>query len=271
MLGPRVALVVEYDGADFHGWQIQPDARSVQGDLESALSQVADTTISTVCAGRTDAGVHGMAQVVHFDCDHARTSKAWIRGANANMPSDVRVLHAVGVDGDFHARFGALSRHYRYLILNQAPGSALYRDRALHVRRELDVAAMQQAATVLIGEHDFSAFRAASCQAHQPVRTVFSLTVTTAAPWIVVDIAANAFLQNMVRIIVGALLRIGRGHADADWLARVLAERDRRHAAVTAPSHGLYLSGVDYEPRYRIPSGPLSGGLFAPDSTIMAP
>lgn len=271
MVAPRIALVIEYDGTGFHGWQVQPVDRSVQGDLENALSRVADAPVATICAGRTDAGVHGLAQVVHFDSPAQRSAEAWTRGVNAHLEDDVRVVAARPVDEDFHARFGALSRRYRYLILNRPLKSALFRHRALHVRRPLEVAKMHAAAQVLTGEHDFSAFRSASCQAPQPVRTVHSLDVSQSGPWVTIDIAANAFLQNMVRIVVGSLIRVGLGEADADWLANVLAAADRRHEGVTVPPHGLYLAGVRYEPRFAVPSEPDSDALLPASSIIMAP
>ena len=265
-----MALVVEYDGTAFHGWQIQPADRSVQHELERALSRVADAPVATICAGRTDAGVHALAQVVHFDSPSGRTEEAWTRGVNAHLPPDVRVRAARPVGNAFHARFGALQRRYRYVILNQPLSSALHRERALHVRRTLDLAAMQDAATCLVGEHDFSAFRSASCQAPQPVRTVHDIRVSGAAAWVTVDIAANAFLQNMVRIIVGSLVRVGTGDADAAWLKDVLDARDRRHDGITVPAHGLYLAAVRYEPRFNVPSEPDPGALLPASSFIMA-
>lgn len=271
MVAPRIALVVEYDGTDFHGWQVQPTDRSVQGDLERALARVADAPVATICAGRTDAGVHAIAQVVHFDPPAGRTQEAWTLGVNAQLRDDVRVVAAFPVSDEFHARFGALARRYRYLILNRPLKSALHRHRALHIRQPLDVAAMSTAAQVLVGEHDFSAFRAASCQAPHPVRTVHALEVNASGAWITIDIVANAFLQNMVRIVVGSLLRVGRAEADAAWLADVLAGRDRRHDGVTVSPHGLYLAGVRYEPRFAVDTEPDAGALLPSSSTIMAP
>ncbi|MEM6640450.1 MAG: tRNA pseudouridine(38-40) synthase TruA [Pseudomonadota bacterium] len=262
--------MVEYDGAGFHGWQIQTTDRSVQGALETALARVAAHPISTICAGRTDAGVHATSQVVHFDSPVERSLEAWTRGVNANLPDEVRVLRAVPVPPDFHARFGALSRRYRFFLLNRRAPSALHRHRAVHVPRALDVKAMSGAAEILVGEHDFSAFRASGCQAAQPVRTVQSLSVRRAGPWVVVEIVANAFLQNMVRIIVGSLMRVGHAERDERWLADTLAARDRDHAGVTVPPHGLYLSGVRYEPRFGVPSDITDDALFSP-SSIMIP
>ncbi|MFK8015534.1 MAG: tRNA pseudouridine(38-40) synthase TruA [Gammaproteobacteria bacterium] len=267
----RFALCVEYDGGDFAGWQIQPDQRTVQGCVETALSDVADAPVATICAGRTDAGVHALGQMVHFDLDKPRTARALVQGANALMPDDARAVFAVAVDQAFHARFGAHARTYRYLILNRPQPSALWRGRALWERRELDLPAMQVAADCLIGDHDFSAFRAASCQAPNPLRSVHALTVTRDGPWVMIDITANAFLQNMVRIIVGTLLRVGRQDANAQWVAQVLAARDRGHRGTTAPPHGLYFASVRYDAAYALPSNAISAAPSALTSTIMAP
>lgn len=270
-VGSRLALVIEYDGSGFHGWQVQPDARTVQAELERALARIAAAPVATICAGRTDTGVHALTQVVHIDLPCSRPQNAWTMGLNSHLPDDVRVLSATPVGADFHARFGALSRTYRYLVLNRPQPSALARQRAYWQRAPLDVAAMREAADFLLGEHDFSAFRAASCQAPNPIRTVLDLTVTRAAPWLTIEITANAFLQNMVRIIVGTLLRVGRGEADPSWVGDVLHAADRRHRGKTAPPQGLYFAAVRYEARFGVPSDARSSAPWGPTSIIMAP
>lgn len=270
-VGARLALVVEYDGSDFHGWQVQPTARTVQAELERALACIATEPVPTICAGRTDTGVHAQAQVVHIDVPSARPPNAWTMGVNSHLPDDVRVLSATPVGTDFHARFGALSRTYRYVILNRQQPGALARHRAYWQRESLDIEAMREAALNLLGEHDFSAFRAASCQAPNPIRTVHNLVITECAPWVTIDITANAFLQNMVRIVVGTLLRVGRGEAPPAWVGEVLANRDRRHRGQTAPPQGLYFSAVRYEERFGVPSDLTSAVPSGPTSLIMPP
>lgn len=262
----RVALGIEYDGSDFNGWQIQPDVRTVQGALEDALTTVADAPVATVCAGRTDTGVHALGQVVHFDTPVRRSERAWQLGGNANLPRDARIVWARHVAPAFHARFDALARHYRYLILNREAPSALERRRACWERRALNVAAMADAARALVGEHDFSAFRAAGCQAANPVRIVHTLEVARRGQWVTIDIVANAFLQNMVRIVAGALLRVGRGEAPVAWLADILAAGDRGHRGETAPAHGLYLVGVRYPAAHALPE--VGGAVAGPDRPL---
>lgn len=242
----RIALGIEYDGTDFCGWQVQPTGRTVQNTLERALAKVADAPVSTVCAGRTDTGVHALGQVVHFDAPVRRAAAAWQLGGNANLPADVRIVWAREVGAHFHARFGALARRYRYVILNRPHASALYRQRACWERRDLDVTAMASAARSLVGEHDFTAFRAAGCQAANPVRIVHSLEVQRHGPWVVIDIVANAFLQNMVRIVAGVLLRVGCGDAAPGWVAQILADRQRGHRGKTATACALYFVSVNY-------------------------
>ena len=266
----RFALGIEYDGSAFHGWQVQPAQRTVQASVERALALVADAPVATICAGRTDAGVHALGQVVHFDSPHQRPPAAYIHGTNTHLPADVRVVFAQPVAADFNARFGALSRTYRYVILNRRQPSALARDRACWERKPLDIAAMNLAAAALVGEHDFSAFRAASCQAANPIRTVERIVVSASGPWITVDIRANAFLQNMVRIVVGSLMRVGRGDVEPAWIARVLVARDRAHRGETAPPQGLYFAHVRYESRFQLPNTMDVAALSPVSSTIMA-
>nr|VFJ94912.1 MAG: tRNA pseudouridine38-40 synthase [Candidatus Kentron sp. H]VFJ95733.1 MAG: tRNA pseudouridine38-40 synthase [Candidatus Kentron sp. H]VFK02097.1 MAG: tRNA pseudouridine38-40 synthase [Candidatus Kentron sp. H] len=223
--------------------------------MEEALSGIADSPVHTVCAGRTDAGVHARGQVVHFETDAIRPRHAWIIGTNTNLPRAISVLWAKPVPDEFHARFSARSRHYRYRILNRPVRPALYRKHITWERRPLAVDRMQAGADYLIGEHDFSAFRAAACQATNPIRAIHTLQVTRHGEHILIDVIANAFLYHMVRNIAGVLMAIGTGKQPPEWAARVLATRDRTKGAVTAPAEGLYLVGVDYPEHFRIPRG----------------
>lgn len=250
----RIALGVEYDGTDFSGWQTQSGARTVQGCLEAAVARVADHPLQVVCAGRTDAGVHGLGQVVHFDTEAQRGERSWVLGANANLPPDIAVRWAVPVDEDFHARFGAIQRRYRYLILNRWVRPAVGRHRLSWIHKPLDERRMQAACEHLIGEHDFSSYRAVACQAKSPVRTVHGLTVERRGELIAIDIAANAFLHHMVRNIAGVLIAIGSGEQDMDWTREVLEYRDRTLGGVTAPPHGLYFVAVEYPKRFQLPA-----------------
>lgn len=249
----RYALGVEYDGTAFLGWQAQPQGRSVQGVLEAALSRVADARISVVAAGRTDAGVHATGQVVHFEASCKRPPRAWVLGVNSNLPEDVAVRWATPVPEKFHARFSATARHYRYLVCERGSRPAVGRQQAAWTHRRLDVSAMQAAAECLLGEHDFSAFRAAECQAASPVRTLRRLDIRRQGELIVFSVTANAFLHHMVRNLVGSLLAVGRGEVDRLWLEQVLAGRDRGRAGPTAPAHGLTLTGVDYPDAFAVP------------------
>ncbi len=252
----RVALGIEYDGSAFSGWQTQAHARTVQSELESALSKVAAQPITLVCAGRTDAGVHATAQVAHFDSEVERPMRGWVFGANANLTRDVAVRWAQPVDNDFHARFSACSRAYRYVILNRPARSGLWAHKVTWECRVLDAVAMAEAATPLLGEHDFTSFRAAGCQAKQPIRRLTKLTVERDGEFVLVDVKANGFLHHMVRNIVGCLLEVGRGERPTRWLHEVLTHRDRRLAGMTAPADGLYLVRVDYPPRWELPLPP---------------
>jgi tRNA pseudouridine38-40 synthase len=252
----RIALGIEYDGSGFCGWQTQTGGSSVQQALESALTSVAATPIRVQCAGRTDAGVHACGQVAHFDTHVARPDRAWLFGTNANLPRTVSVLWVHPVTTDFHARFSATARGYRYVILNRATRPGLWDKKMGWECRVLDLPVMQTAAEALIGEHDFTSFRAAGCQAHHPVRRITHLEVSQQGDLIFVDIEANAFLHHMVRNIVGVLLEIGRGERSPEWAAEVLAARDRTLAGMTAPASGLYLTRVRYPSRYRLPNLP---------------
>ena len=255
----RVALGVQYDGAAFLGWQAQPaGVRTVQSSLELALSKVADHPIKLVCAGRTDTGVHGVAQVAHFDTHAMRSARSWLLGGNAHLPSDVSLNWVCEAPDDFHARFSALTRRYRYLILNQPQRSALWWQRATWYYRPLDTDRMHTAGQALIGEHDFSAFRAAECQARHPIREVLELTVQRRGDCVALEVEANAFLHHMVRNIAGVLLAIGAGDQPIEWAQEVLEQRDRTQAGVTAPADGLYLLVVRYPERFGFPISAMS-------------
>ena len=249
----RLALGIEYLGTQYSGWQYQHHAISVQQVLEQALSQVADQPIRVHCAGRTDAGVHATGQVVHFETPVERPERAWTLGVNANLPDDVAVRWVRPVDAGFHARFSAVARHYRYLILRRPVRSALWHQRALWTHRPLSVAPMQEAAASLIGRHDFTSFRALACQAKSPVRSLHYLDLVERGSLLELSVGADGFLHHMVRNLVGVLLAIGRGERPAGWAAELLALKDRARGGVTAPAHGLYLVRVDYPLAFGLP------------------
>ncbi len=249
----RIALGVEYHGAGLVGFQSQREGASVQGALEVALSRVADHPVCVVCAGRTDAGVHALAQVVHFDTRAERRPRGWVLGANVHLPRAIAVQWAQVVPDDFHARYSALARHYRYLIQNRWVRPALDDGRVCWEHRPLDAARMHGAAQYLLGEHDFTSFRAQACQAKHAVRRVLRLTVTRSGERVAIDISANAFLHHMVRNIAGVLITIGSGEQAPEWAREVLSRRDRTQGGVTAPAAGLYFMGVNYPPRFGLP------------------
>ncbi|MES1944277.1 tRNA pseudouridine synthase A [Salinisphaera sp. PC39] len=249
----RIAACVEYDGTAYNGWQRQPHAPSVQARVESALSRVADHPVAVVCGGRTDAGVHALGQVVHFDSQARRPDHAWVFGANSNLPSDISLRWARPVPPDFHARYTAVAREYRYLILDHPARSALLGRRAAHSRHRLDAAAMHEAAQALLGERDFSAFRAAGCQSNTPMRRVERVRVRRSGDLVIMDIRANAFVHHMVRNIAGSLMVVGRGLQPSAWIAELQASRDRRLGGATAPAHGLYFRHIEYPPAYDLP------------------
>ncbi len=264
--GGRIACRIEYDGSRFSGWQSQAgdDVATVQDTLERALSSVAGTPVRVHCAGRTDTGVHAFSQVIHFEAPVSRSAKAWVLGTNANLPFTVRVHWAIHIADDFHARFSATARRYRYVIANTPVRPALLGGQLTWQRRPLDHRVMHEAAQWLPGERDFSAFRAASCQSSSPMRNVHSVQVDRRGDLVVVDIKANAFLHHMVRNIVGSLMAVGRGRYGPAWIEQLMVGRDRTAAAETAPADGLYLVEVDYPPSYRLPAtpyGPLLLGL----------
>jgi tRNA pseudouridine38-40 synthase len=257
----RVAIGIEYDGAAYHGWQRQPHSASVQEVVEAALGRIANDTVNLTCAGRTDAGVHARAQVAHFDTAAQRSARAWLFGANSVLPSSVNLRWVQPVAEQFHARYAALRRSYRYLVLNRPTRSALAAGRALVVYAPLDAALMQEAADALLGEHDFSAYRAAECQARSPVRTIEALGVRRYGDWISIEVTANAFLQHMVRNIVGTLLAVGRGEAGPQRAREQLESRQRSTGEATAAAHGLYFWRVEYPPQFGLPddSGMIDG------------
>lgn len=259
----RIALGIEYDGSNFFGWQRQREVNSVQQELETALAKVANHPIELFCAGRTDAGVHATGQVVHFDTTAMRDNKAWIMGSNAQLPDQIAVRWAQNVPEDFHARFSATARRYRYVIYNHKYRPALLRNGLSHYHQKLDIELMHQAAPVLLGEHDFSAFRAVQCQSKTPFRNIHHLRIVRIEDYIVIDIKANAFLHHMVRNITGSLLEVGMGRRPPSWIAELLASKNRNLAAATAKAGGLYLVEVDYPEYYQIPRVAL-GPLFLP-------
>ena len=256
----RIALGIEYDGSAYAGWQQQAHSRSVQAALEASLAAVAGHDIRLTAAGRTDAGVHALLQVAHFDTDASRPLRAWTLGATAGAPDDMSVLWAREVPERFHARFSALSRSYLYRILNRPIRPAIDRHRVCWIRRPLDAVAMHRAAQPLIGERDFSSFRAAECQSSTAMRRVLSVCVTRSGAELRIVIEANAFLHHMVRNIVGSLLLVGSGQRSEDWLVEVLDARDRRRAGPTAPPQGLYFAGVEYPPEFALPSAATASG-----------
>jgi tRNA pseudouridine38-40 synthase len=249
----RIALGIEYQGGGFCGWQTQPSGCGVQDALERALSEIAGEKIATTCAGRTDAGVHALAQVVHFDCSVTRPDAAWVRGANTLMPTGAAVTWMRTVSVDFNARYSALERCYRYVLFNHPVRPAVNHGRVGWYHTPLDIVRMREAAAHLVGEHDFSSFRSSECQARSPVRDLRRLEIRVSGKFIVVDFAANAFLHHMVRNIVGCLVYVGKGAHEPAWAAQLLAGRDRTRAAPTFDGAGLYLAHVGYDAAWGLP------------------
>ncbi len=250
---PRIAVGVEYDGSSFSGWQSQRVLTTVQDSLEAALSRVADCPVKVVGAGRTDAGVHARGQVAHFDVDVQRSPRSWVLGTNNYLPAGIALRWAREVPEHFHARYSAESRVYRYCILNRWSRPGLAASRVSFVHRPLELAPMQQAAACLVGEHDFSAFRASECQAKSPIRRLSSLRLAQSGELIVFEVRANAFLHHMVRNIAGMLIAVGQGDRQPDWAAQVLASRDRKLNAATAPAGGLYFWAARYPAVFGLP------------------
>lgn len=248
----RVALGVEYIGTAYSGWQSQQHTTlpTLQTTIEKALAQVADHDIQVICAGRTDAGVHALGQVIHFDTTAQRSMRSWVLGTNTHLPNDISVRWAKEMPPEFHARFSAIARRYQYLVFNHSYRSAVFNHRATWIYQPLDHKRMQEAAQYFIGEHDFSAFRAQWCQSKTPMRRVDEIQLSRQGDLISMTIKANAFLHHMVRNIMGVLLPIGRGEKEPQWAQEVLNSRDRKAAGITAPSDGLYLAQVFYPPEF---------------------
>ena len=249
----RYALGIEYDGSGFQGWQRLSHGASVQAAVEAALSFVVDHPLDVVCAGRTDSGVHARCQVVHFDTEAARTPYALQQGGNSRLPGGVAVLWCQPMPQDFHARYSARARRYRYTILNRKVRPAMQRDYLTWERQPLDAEAMHRAAQALVGEHDFSAFRTVHCQAPHPNRNVHDISVRRDEDRVIVEVQANAFLHHMVRNFVGSLLLVGRGEQPEAWVGELLAGRDRIVAGPTAPSNGLVFLGPRYPAEWSLP------------------
>ncbi len=249
----RVALGIEYDGRPYCGWQSQADENTVQDTLQRALSQIAGEPVSVIAAGRTDTGVHALEQVVHFDTRVERPLSAWVRGTNAVLPESIAVRWAHPVPDEFHARFSAHGRSYRYLLVNRPVRSALHAGKAGWFHAPLDLAAMQAAAEYLLGEHDFSAFRSSECQAKSPVKHLRQLDIRREGEMLVFDLGAGAFLHHMVRNIVGCLVYVGKGKHPPQWLKEILESRNRIMAAPTFAPDGLYLRRIQYEAKWGLP------------------
>jgi tRNA pseudouridine38-40 synthase len=250
----RLALGISYNGQAYEGWQSQPSGRTVQDRLEHALGQFAAQPVSTVCAGRTDAGVHGLMQVVHFDTPLEREEFSWVRGTNRFLPPDIAVQWAKVVPDAFHSRACAISRRYAYVVLESAVRPSIDAGRVGWIFRPLDDAAMREAAAILLGQHDFTSFRASACQAKSPVKTIKRIDITRRGAYWRFEFEADAFLHHMIRNIMGCLLAIGHGHQAPSWMAQVLAARDRDSAAPTFSPDGLYFMGPVYGPEWNLPS-----------------
>lgn len=250
----RIVLGIEYDGSAFFGWQWQDGGlRTVQDAVQKAASKVANHKVTIICTGRTDTGVHALEQVVHFDTQAERSIHSWQMGINANLPDDVRVIWVQQAVDDFHARYSAIARFYRYIILNRSTRSALQRDQVTWCYQHLDAERMHQAAQTLVGSHDFTAFRALKCQSLSPMRLMYFIEVYRQGEQVIIDISANAFLHHMVRNIAGVLMTIGTGDKPTEWTLELLTGKNRQVGGVTAPPHGLYLGGVYYPDKYGLP------------------
>ena len=250
----RVALGIEYNGASFYGWQRQKDVIGVQQHVEAALSRIANESINVVCAGRTDAGVHACAQVVHFDTTQTRPERAWTLGVNTYLPDTVAIKWVKTVADDFHARFSATARRYRYIIYNKTLRGAILAKGVTHIHGPLDHTLMHEAAQCLVGKHDFTAFRAINCQAKTATRTLSHIRVSRTGDYIVIDVQANAFLHHMVRNITGSLVTIGSGAKPVHWMTGLLSGQDRTLAAAMAKPNGLYMVDVIYPDHFDLPS-----------------
>lgn len=258
----RIACGVEYNGAAYCGWQYQDHCVSIQSLVEAALSKVANEPIRVYCAGRTDSGVHAREQVIHFETQALREAHQWMFGANTHLPDDIALLWAQPVAEEFHARYSAQRRQYRYVICNRQMRPALLARRVSWEYRPLDVVPMQQAAAYLVGEHDFSSYRALRCQAHSPVRHLYRLDVSRIDEFICLDLQANGFLHHMVRNIAGVLLTIGAGEAEPIWAKQILELRDRTQGGVTAPADGLYFQQAYYPAEFNLPTLSSTTGVW---------
>lgn len=254
----RIALGISYQGSAYHGWQTQVGLSTIQSVLEAAIATVADHPIVLTCAGRTDKGVHALGQVAHFDSTALRSDRAWLLGSNSHLPADIRVDWVREVPTEFHARFSALARRYRYIIYNKPLASALWNKHTTHCYYPLNETSMQTAADYLLGEHDFSSFRAMSCQSKSAFRTIHRLVVSRQTDNVIIDITANAFLHHMVRNIAGLLMLVGSGKRDPSWAQEVLSAKDRKQAAITAHPNGLYLLQVLYPENFLIPTSEIN-------------
>lgn len=252
----RIAIGISYCGKGMEGWQSQPSGNTVQDYLENALSEIAGERVRVAGAGRTDAGVHASAQVAHFESKASRPDSAWVRGANSLLPDSIAVQWATAVAEDFHARYSAISRSYRYVLYNHRVRPALLTGLVGWFHFPLELEHMRQAAEYLLGEHDFSSFRSSECQAKSPLRIVERVEINVSGPYLLLDFTANAFLHHMVRNIVGSLVYVGKGEHPPQWFAELIAARDRRLAAPTFAAEGLYLSHVRYEESWNLPAFP---------------
>lgn len=250
----RLAACVEYDGSAYCGWQRLGHAPSVQEEVERALSSVADSAVTVVCAGRTDSGVHATGQIIHFETTAERPLRGWLRGSNIKLPDGIALRWIQPVSRDFHARFSAQARRYRYIIQNRDARPALLKNRVAWNYHRLDTALMHEAAQHLLGENDFSSFRAAGCQANHAMREMQSIAVSRHGDFVYIDVQANAFLHHMVRNIAGSLLLVGKGDRPVEWMAELLAARDRSLAGMTASASGLYFVHVHYPPEFALPT-----------------
>jgi len=249
----RIALGVEYKGSSYSGWQKQLHSSSIQEHVEIALSRIANVKIKIICAGRTDAGVHALEQVIHFDTDLSRPIKSWILGTNTHLPFDIRILWAIEVSGEFHARFSAEQRSYQYVILNRKVQAGFLHKLVSHEYRPLDINLMQRAANYLIGKHNFNSYRAKHCQSKTPIRTMINLEVTRNGNFVIITFVANAFLHHMVRNISGVLMTVGCSEKKPEWAYEILQLQDRQHKGVTASPDGLYLTSIQYPDTFNLP------------------
>ena len=250
----KIVACIEYDGSRFFGWQVQKDRVSVQSEVESAFSEIANHKVSVHCAGRTDAGVHACGQIVHFETEQVRQDSSWVIGTNSLLATGVSILWSCQVDDSFHARFSAISRRYRYVILNRRSRPSYLVKRVGWYPKRLDASKMADAATLLTGTHDYSAFRSSQCGNKNPVKTVYELNVSQSGDWIWIDVEASGFLHHMVRNIVGVLSYVGDGRQEVEWAKHVLDSRDRTVAGVTVPADGLYFVSASYPEQYCLPA-----------------